>query len=139
MIPLDLFPTINASLNATSAVLLAAGFRFIKRGDIARHKRCMVAACVTSALFLVSYVTYHVQAGSTRFPGTGVARAAYLVLLASHVVLAAAIVPLAITTLTFALRGSFARHRRVARVTFPIWMYVSVTGVLVYLILYHLV
>jgi putative membrane protein len=139
VIPLDLFPTINASLNATSAVLLAAGFRFIKRGDIARHKRCMVAACVTSALFLVSYVTYHVQAGSTRFPGTGVARAAYLVLLASHVVLAAAIVPLAITTLTFALRGSFARHRRVARVTFPIWMYVSVTGVLVYLILYHLV
>ncbi len=139
MIPLAVFPTLNACLNATSAVLLACGYRFIRRGDVARHKRCMIAACVTSAIFLASYVTYHLQAGSTRFPGTGALRAAYLALLVSHVVLAAAIVPLAITTIVLALRGSFAKHRRIARVTFPIWMYVSVTGVLVYLILYHFV
>jgi len=139
VIPLAVFPTLNACLNATSAVLLACGYRFIRRGDVARHKRCMIAACVTSAIFLASYVTYHLQAGSTRFPGTGALRAAYLALLVSHVVLAAAIVPLAITTIVLALRGSFAKHRRIARVTFPIWMYVSVTGVLVYLILYHFV
>ena len=139
MIPLAVFPTLNACLNATSAVLLACGYRFIRRGDVARHKRCMIAACVTSAIFLASYVTYHLQAGSTRFPGTGALRAAYLALLVSHVVLAAAIVPLAITTIVLALRGSFAKHRKIARVTFPIWMYVSVTGVLVYLILYHFV
>ena len=131
-------PTLNAGLNATSAVLLACGYRFIRRGDVTRHKRCMIAAFVTSTLFLASYVTYHLRAGSTRFPGTGALRVAYLALLASHVVLAATIVPLALTTLVLALRGSFAKHRKIARVTFPIWMYVSVTGVIVYLVLYHL-
>lgn len=139
MIPLTALPTLNAILNATSGVLLAIGYRFIRRGDVARHRRCMIAAFASSTLFLISYLTYHFQAGTTRFPGTGVFRVAYLALLGSHVVLAAAIVPLSLTTLILALRGSFVKHRKVARVTFPIWMYVSVTGVLVYVILYHIV
>jgi uncharacterized membrane protein YozB (DUF420 family) len=139
LIPLSAFPTINATLNAASALLLLIGYRHIRRGDVARHRACMIAALACSTLFLICYVTYHLQAGSKRFPGTGLLRTAYLALLASHVVLAATVVPLAITTLVFALRGSFARHRKIARVALPIWLYVSVTGVIVYLVLYVLV
>ena len=138
MIPYSSLPTLNACLNATSAVFLVLGYRFVRRGEIARHRASMLAALGASVLFLVSYVVYHLHSGSKRFPGGGWVRSAYLVLLFTHVVLAAGVVPLATTTLVLALRGSFARHKRLARWTFPIWMYVSVTGVVVYLMLYRL-
>lgn len=131
-------PTLNATLNATSGVLLLAGWLMIRRGRIAAHRRCMLAAFVASSLFLVSYVAYHAQAGSRPFTGQGVVRPIYFAILVSHVLLAAAIVPLALVTLRRALRGDYVRHRRIARWTFPVWMYVSVTGVVIYLMLYHL-
>jgi putative membrane protein len=130
-------PALNASLNATSGILLAAGWYFIHRGDIAKHRACMVGAFFVSTAFLVSYVVYHSLHGSTPFPGTGWPRAAYLGLLVSHVLLAVALVPLALVTLFRAAGGDFARHRAIARFTWPLWMYVSVTGVLVYWILYR--
>jgi uncharacterized membrane protein YozB (DUF420 family) len=129
-------PALNAGLNATAGVLLFAGWLMIRGGRITAHRRCMLAAFTASSLFLVSYVVYHAQAGSRPFTGQGPARALYFAILISHVVLAAAIVPLALVTLTRALRGDFARHRRIARWTFPIWMYVSVTGVVIYWMLY---
>jgi uncharacterized membrane protein YozB (DUF420 family) len=129
-------PALNAGLNATAGVLLFAGWLMIRGGRITAHRRCMLAAFTASSLFLVSYVVYHAQAGSRPFTGQGPARAVYFAILISHVVLAAAIVPLALVTLTRALRGDFARHRRIARWTFPIWMYVSVTGVVIYWMLY---
>lgn len=129
-------PALNACLNASSGVLLFVGWRFIRRGDQERHRLCMIGAFTISVLFLISYVIYHALHGSTPFPGTGLARTAYLTMLATHVVLAAAVPPLAVVTLWRALRGDFERHRRIARITWPIWMYVSVTGVLVYVILY---
>ena len=131
-------PTLNAALNATSGVLLLAGWLMIRRGRIAAHRRCMLAAFVVSSLFLVCYVVYHAQAGSRPFTGHGVVRPIYFAILISHVLLAAAIVPLALVTLRRALRGDYVRHRRIARWTFPVWMYVSVTGVVIYLMLYHL-
>jgi putative membrane protein len=131
-------PLLNACLNATSAVLLTAGWVFIRRRRVAAHKTCMVAALLVSILFLVSYVTYHSLAGSRPFAGTGWIRLVYFPLLLSHIVLAAVIVPLALTTVYRALRSDFARHVRVARWTLPIWLYVSVTGVLVYWMLYRL-
>jgi uncharacterized membrane protein YozB (DUF420 family) len=130
-------PTLNAILNATSAVLLAAGWLFIRGRMIAQHKRCMVAALGVSALFLISYVVYHLRAGSVRYTGEGWTRPLYFVILITHVVLAAAIVPLALVTVRRAWKGRFEAHRRIARWTLPIWMYVSVTGVIVYLMLYH--
>jgi uncharacterized membrane protein YozB (DUF420 family) len=130
-------PALNAGLNATAGVLLFAGWLMIRGGRITAHRRCMLAAFTASSLFLVSYVVYHAQAGSRPFTGQGPARAVYFAILISHVVLAAAIVPLALVTLTRALRGDFARHRRIARWTFPIWMYVSVTGVVIYWMLYR--
>ena len=130
-------PPINAGLNALSAVLLLAGWRAIRAGDRERHRRWMLAAVACSALFLVSYLTRFALTGAHRFPGGGALRAAYLVLLASHTVLAALVPPLVLAALWLALRGRFERHRRLARVTFPIWLYVSVTGVLVYVMLYH--
>lgn len=130
-------PALNAALNATSTVLLFTGWRFIRGGDRERHRLCMLGAFVISTAFLVSYVVYHLEHGSTPFPGTGLARTAYLTMLATHVVLAALVPPLAIVTLWRALRGDFERHRRIARITFPIWIYVSITGVLVYVILYQ--
>jgi putative membrane protein len=130
-------PAVNAILNSTSAVLLTAGYWFIRRRQIARHRRCMVAACVTSTLFLVSYLAYHAIAGSTRFPGTGAARTVYLSVLLTHTVLAALVPPLAITTLVLAIRKRFDRHPRLARWTLPIWLYVSVTGVVIYVMLYR--
>jgi len=131
-------PLLNACLNATSAALLAAGWLFIRRRRVTAHKACMVSALVVSSLFLISYVTYHTLAGSRPFGGTGWIRLVYYPMLVSHIVLAAAIVPLALTTVYRALQGSFARHVRIARWTLPIWLYVSVTGVLVYWMLYRL-
>ena len=130
-------PTVNALLNGTAAVLLAIGWTCIRRGRIDAHRRCMLAAFTASCLFLVSYVVYHAQAGSRPFTGQGLARSVYFAILVTHVLLAAAILPLALVTLRRALDGDYARHRRIARWTFPVWMYVSVTGVVIYLMLYH--
>ncbi len=131
-------PPLNACLNATSAALLTAGYVFIRGRRVGAHRACMVSALVVSTLFLVSYVTYHALAGSRPFGGQGWVRLVYFPLLVSHIVLAAVIVPLALTTAYRALSGNFARHVRIARWTLPLWLYVSVTGVLVYWMLYHL-
>jgi uncharacterized membrane protein YozB (DUF420 family) len=130
--------TLNASLNAISAILLVAGFTFILRGKIRAHRACMLSAFTASALFLISYVIYHIRVGNVRFLGQGWIRPVYFTLLISHVFLAIVILPLAIITLTRALREQFDRHRRIARWTLPLWLYVSVTGVIVYVMLYHL-
>ncbi len=130
-------PAVNASLNALAAVLLIIGYREIRSGRVARHRAAMIAACATSTLFLVSYVTYHAHAGSRPFAGRGAIRPVYFTILISHVVLAAAILPLALVTLTRALRERFDTHAALARWTLPIWLYVSVTGVAVYFMLYH--
>ena len=134
----SILPHLNAALNATSFLLLVAAFVQIRRGNVAGHRRLMLSALAVSGLFLVSYVIYHANYGSVRFQGQGTVRTVYFVILITHVVLAAAIVPLVVVTVTRALRGDFARHRRVARWTYPLWLYVSVTGVVVYLMLYHL-
>jgi uncharacterized membrane protein YozB (DUF420 family) len=131
-------PALNASLNALSTVFLTTGYVMIKTGQRARHKACMISAVVTSALFLVSYVVYHAQIGSKPYPGTGPLRIVYFVILFTHVVLAATVVPLALMTLSRGLSSQFERHRAIARWTFPIWLYVSVTGVVVYVMLYQL-
>jgi putative membrane protein len=131
-------PLLNACLNATSAALLSAGWVFIRSRRVTAHKVCMVSALVVSILFLVSYVTYHSLAGSRRFTAEGWIRLVYFPMLLSHIVLAAAIVPLALTTVYRALRGQFGRHVRIARWTLPIWLYVSMTGVVVYGMLYWL-
>jgi putative membrane protein len=130
-------PTVNALLNGTAGVLLAIGWTCIRRGRVDAHRRCMLAAFTASCLFLVSYVVYHAQAGSRPFTGQGLARSVYFTILITHVLLAAAIVPLALVTLRRALGGDYVRHRRIARWTFPVWMYVSITGVVIYLMLYH--
>jgi putative membrane protein len=131
-------PTLNACLNAASALLLVLGWTLIRRRRIDAHRRTMTAAFVCSTLFLVSYLVYHAQVGSVRFPGSGGARTFYLGLLLTHTVLAAAVAPLAVTTFVLARRGRFAKHRRLARVTLPLWLYVSVTGVVVYVMLYRM-
>ncbi len=131
-------PHLNAALNALSGVLLTIGFIFIKSGNIAAHRRCMLAAFVTSALFLTSYVVYHANVGSRPFPGTGTIRLVYYSILLPHVILAAAVLPLAIVTLSRGLKLDVIRHRRIAKITLPIWLFVSVTGVAVYLMLYRL-
>jgi putative membrane protein len=131
-------PTLNAALNATSAVLLVLGYRFIRRREIKAHRACMLAAFGVSIVFLTSYIVYHVHVGSVHFPGTGAVRGVYFAILITHTILAALVPPLAIVTLTRALREQFDRHRRLARWTFPIWLYVSVTGVVVYVMLYQL-
>jgi uncharacterized membrane protein YozB (DUF420 family) len=133
-----IFPAINAVLNGTSAILLVAGHRLIKRGRMAAHRAVMLTALTTSALFLISYLYYHYHVGSVHFRGQGWSRPVYFTILTSHTILAAVIVPLIIITLTRALRERFDRHRMIARWTFPLWMYVSVTGVIVYFMLYHL-
>lgn len=132
-----IFPVINASLNGTSTVLLITGRWLIAQRRIAAHRFVMITAVVTSSLFLVSYLYYHAHVGSVRFQGTGWARPVYFTILISHVILAAVIVPLVIITLTRALRDRFDRHRAIARWTFPLWLYVSITGVLVYFMLYR--
>jgi len=131
-------PTLNAALNSTSAVLLAAGWVLIRRGHRAAHRAAMLSALSCSALFLASYLTYHAQVGSVRFTGQGTIRTVYFTVLISHTVLAMVIVPLVLVTVTRALRGRFAGHRAIARVTLPLWAYVSVTGVVVYWMLYRL-
>ncbi|MBI2189691.1 MAG: DUF420 domain-containing protein [Acidobacteria bacterium] len=130
-------PALNAVLNGTAAAFLAAGYVLIRRGRIEQHKRCMLAALGTSAAFLVSYVTYHANAGSRPFPGQGAVRVVYFGILITHVVLAAAILPLALTTAARGLAAKYDRHVRIARWTLPLWLYVSVTGVVIYLMLYH--
>ncbi len=129
---------LNASLNGTSGVLLLAGFTMIRQGRVQAHKRCMISAFIVSSVFLVSYVIYHIRVGNIFFQGQGWIRPVYFTILISHVLLAIAIVPLAIITLSRALKEKFDRHRRIARWTFPLWLYVSVTGVVVYLMLYQL-
>jgi putative membrane protein len=131
-------PALNAVLNGTAAVFLTAGYLLIRRGRADLHKRCMLAALGTSAAFLVSYVVYHANAGSRPFPGQGAIRAVYFGILITHVVLAAVILPLALMTATRGLRAQYDRHVRVARWTLPLWLYVSVTGVVIYLMLYQL-
>ena len=130
-------PMLNASLNAASAIFLIAGFAFIRRRRIGPHRFCMISAVSLSALFLVSYVIYHAIAGSTPFTGQGWIRPFYFTILISHIALAALVLPLALTTLYRAWQGTFSQHRQIARWTLPIWLYVSVSGVLVYLMLYH--
>jgi uncharacterized membrane protein YozB (DUF420 family) len=131
-------PGLNATLNGISAVLLTTGYVFIRRGDREAHRRCMLGALAVSAAFLVSYVIYHLNAGSRPFAGQGPVRLVYFAILLTHVVLAAAVVPLALVTATRGLRGQLDRHTRIARWTLPIWLYVSVTGVVIYLMLYQI-
>lgn len=131
-------PTVNAILNGAAASLLVAGFRLIRAGRREAHRRAMTAAFACSVLFLVSYLVYHFEAGSVRFQGTGPVRTFYLTVLLTHTVLAAVVPFLAVTTLVLARKGLFEAHRRLARVTLPIWLYVSVTGVVIYLMLYRM-
>ena len=132
------FPVINASLNATSAVLITTGIGLIRAGRRAAHRAVMIAAVTSSSLFLVSYLYYHYHVGSVRFTGQGWIRPVYFGILLTHTVLAAVVVPLVITTLIRGLRERFDRHRAIAKWTYPIWLYVSVTGVVIYVMLYHL-
>ena len=136
--PLSWLPVINACLNATSALLLAAGFAAIRRRQIGRHRRLMLSAVAASGIFLASYLYYHAHIGTTRFAGVGWIRPVYFAILGTHTVLAASILPLVGVTLYRALRQQFPIHQRIARVTLPLWLYVSVTGVIVYVLLYHL-
>jgi putative membrane protein len=131
-------PTLNAALNTVAAVLLVTGWWLIRRGRIEAHRRCMLGAFATSALFLTSYVVYHVHAGSRPYEGTGALRVAYFTILLTHIALAAAILPLALVTLARGLKRDDRRHRRIARWTMPVWLYVSVTGVIIYVMLYRL-
>jgi uncharacterized membrane protein YozB (DUF420 family) len=133
-----LLPAVNATLNAISTIFLVVGWTFIRRGDMRRHRFCMLAAFVTSALFLTSYVVYHANVGSVPFQRQGVIRTVYFGILLTHIVLAALILPLALVTLSRALSRRFDRHRSIARWTLPIWLYVSVTGVVIYLMLYQM-
>lgn len=130
-------PALNALLNGSCAVLLVAGYACIRGRRVTAHRACMVLALLTSAMFLVSYLTYHYHAGSVPYRGGGWARPVYFTILLSHTVLAAAVVPLALVTAGRAVRGRFDRHVRIARVTLPIWLYVSLTGVIIYLMLYR--
>ena len=131
-------PTLNAALNSLSAALLVIGFLYIRFNNRQAHKSCMLAALACSTLFLVSYLVYHYQVGSVSFKGQGWIRPLYFAILLSHTILAAVVVPLALITVTRGLRGRFDAHRRIARWTFPVWLYVSVTGVVVYWMLYWL-
>ena|SRR5437660_881941 len=131
-------PAVNASLNGLSAIFLMAGYRFIRRKNVPAHHRCMLSAVVTSTLFLICYVTYHLKAGRTVFKDPQWFRPIYLTLLLTHTVLAVVIVPMVIITLSRALRQRFDLHKRIARWTWPLWMYVSVTGVVIYFLLYHI-
>ena len=137
MIELSDLPAVNATLNATSAVFLLSGYISIRGGRRTLHKRLMLAALASSALFLTCYVVYHANTGSRPFPGQGVARVVYFAILITHVLLAVTILPLALTTAKRGLDAQFERHVRIARWTLPLWLYVSVTGVVIYLMLYQ--
>ena len=138
MIDYTVLPAVNASLNALSGVFLLVGYVLIRRRRIAAHRNAMLAAFTTSTLFLISYLFYHWHAGSRPFTGHGAIRYVYFAVLISHIILAAAILPMAIMTLSRGLRGRYVEHKRIARWTFPAWMYVSVTGVIVYVMLYQM-
>jgi len=138
MIDYTVLPTVNATLNGISGIFLLIGYVLIKQRHINAHRNAMLGAFTSSSLFLISYVIYHAQAGSRPFTGQGPIRYVYFAILISHVVLAAAILPMAISTLSRGLRGRYVEHKRIAKKTFPAWMYVSVTGVIVYLMLYQM-
>ena len=131
-------PHLNACLNGTSAILLFSGWRFIRARNVVAHRACQIGALIVSLLFLTSYLTYHFNHGTTRFQGTGLARPIYFTVLTSHTILAIVIVPLVVLTFYRAFRNDFVRHRRIARITLPLWLYVSITGVIVYLMLYQI-
>ena len=131
-------PHLNACLNGTSAILLFSGYSFIRARNVTAHRACQIAALVVSLLFLASYLTYHYHHGATRFLGVGLVRPLYFTILTRHTILAIAIVPLVFLSFYRAFRGDFVRHRRIARITLPLWLYVSITGVIVYLMLYHI-
>lgn len=138
MIDYAQLPAVNAILNGTAALLIVVGIYLIKSGRQRAHRAVMISAVVASSLFLISYLTYHAHIGSKHFPGHGVARTIYFSILLTHTVLAAVVVPLVLITLTRGLKGRFDRHRPIARWTYPVWLYVSVTGVVIYVMLYHL-
>jgi uncharacterized membrane protein YozB (DUF420 family) len=141
---LQIFPHLNAALNATSGVLLLFGWSFILRGDVRKHRVCMLSASIVSAFFLASYLTYHAirtsyfGLGPTKFTGEGLAKPIYLTILTSHTILAALVTPFVLLTLWRGLKGRFDAHKRIARLVFPVWLFVSITGVVVYVMLYHL-
>ena len=137
MVTIHDLPAVNATLNAISGVFLIVGYLLMRARRIEPHRRFMIAAFVTSSLFLICYLVYHAQVGSVRFTRQGFVRPLYFTILVTHVTLAAAVLPLAIITLSRGLKGRYPQHRRIARWTFPIWLYVSVTGVLVYVLLYQ--
>jgi putative membrane protein len=134
----NIFPAINASLNGASAMLITTGRILIHQHKVRLHRACMIAAVTTSSLFLVSYVYYHLHVHSVHFPGQGWVRPVYFAILISHTTLAAAVVPLVLTSLTLGLRKRFDRHRKISRWTYPVWLYVSITGVVVYIMLYKI-
>jgi len=138
MISISDLPALNATLNAISAIFLTTGYVFIRRGDWIKHRACMIAAFVSSTLFLISYLIYHAHIGSRPFAGHGTIRIVYYTILITHVLLAIVIVPMALITLNRGLKRRFPRHRAIARWTLPLWLYVSVTGVIVYLMLYQM-
>jgi putative membrane protein len=131
-------PHLNACLNGTSAILLFFGYSFIRARNVIAHRACQITALIVSSLFLTSYLVYHYHHGTTRFLGTGLARPIYFTILTTHTILAIVIVPLIALTFYRAFRGDFVRHRRIARITLPLWLYVSITGVIVYLMLYQI-
>jgi putative membrane protein len=131
-------PGLNACLNSASALLLILGYIYIRRQNVPAHKFCMLSATATSTLFLICYITYHLHHGSTKFQGTGWVRQVYFTILISHTFLAIVQVPLILSTLSLAFRGRIAAHKRLARVTWPIWYYVSITGVIIYWMLYRI-
>lgn len=134
---LEDLPTLNAILNTTSVIFLVTGYLFIRKNRVIPHHFCMISAFTASMLFLASYLTYHLQVGTTRFEGEGLVREVYFLILGSHTILAILVAPMALITLFRALRGKFPLHKEIARWTLPIWLYVSATGVVVYLMLYH--
>lgn len=134
----NIFPALNASLNGASALLITSGRLLIRKKKVRLHRACMIAAVVTSSLFLISYLYYHAHVHSVHFPGQGWVRPVYFTILISHTLLAVTVVPLVILSLSYGLRQKFDRHRRIARWTFPVWLYVSVTGVVVYIMLYQI-
>lgn len=138
MFSIDSLPVLNSLLNAASAVLVLTGFQLIKVGKREAHRACMISACCVSTLFLVSYLTYHYYHGSEKFQGGGWSRPIYFTILISHTILAAGVVPLVITTLVRGLRGRYVEHKKIAKWTFPIWLYVSTTGVIIYFMLYQI-
>jgi uncharacterized membrane protein YozB (DUF420 family) len=137
LIAVSQLPTLNAALNSLSAVFLITGYLLIRSKRISAHRICMLSAFACSTLFLISYLVYHYQVGSVPFKGQGSIRTVYFVILITHTILAVTIVPLAIITLRRALKGRFEAHQRIARWTFPLWLYVSITGVIVYVMLYR--